>query len=98
MENQKKPKYLVSTNYKKKAENIIIEYMKRPKIEEKHKRDKSTLEVEGNYIISEKSNIGFVRFMAVVSNCIEYLIYKYGLSFYEIVKKCGKELIKKGIS
>ncbi|WP_421078567.1 hypothetical protein Mjas_06225 [Methanothermococcus sp. Ax23] len=98
MENQKKPKYLVSTNYKKKAENIIIEYMKRPKIEEKHKRDKSILEVEGNYITSEKSNIGFIRFMAVVSNCIEYLSYNYGLSFYEIVKKCGKELIKKGIS
>ncbi|EHP86820.1 hypothetical protein [Methanotorris formicicus] len=38
---KKKPKYLVSTNHKKKAENIISEYMKRPKIEEKHRRDKS---------------------------------------------------------
>jgi len=37
MGNQKKPKYLLTTNYKKKAENTIIEYMKRPKIEEKHK-------------------------------------------------------------
>jgi hypothetical protein len=72
--------------------------MKRPKIEEKHKGDKSILEVEGNYITSEKSNIGFVRFMAVVSNCIEYLSYKHGLSFYGIVKKCDKEPIKKGIS
>ena len=97
MENQKKPKYLVSTNYKKKIENIIIEYMKRPKIEEKHKRDKSILEVEGNYLTSEKSNIGFIRLMAMVSSCIEYLSYKYGLSFYEIVKECCKELIKKGI-
>ncbi|EHP89128.1 hypothetical protein MetfoDRAFT_0186 [Methanotorris formicicus Mc-S-70] len=48
--------------------------MKRPKIEEKHRRDKSILEIEGNYLTSEKSNIGFVRFMAIVSNCIEYLI------------------------
>jgi hypothetical protein len=98
MENQKKPKYLVSTNHKKKAENIISEYMKRSKIEEKHRRDKSILEIEGNYLTSEKSNIGFVRFMAVVSNCIEYLSHKYGLSFYEVVKECSKELIKKGIS
>ncbi|EHP86838.1 hypothetical protein MetfoDRAFT_0964 [Methanotorris formicicus Mc-S-70] len=48
--------------------------------------------------MSEKSNIGFVRFMAIVSNYIEYLRYKYGLSFYEVVKECSKELIKKGIS
>ena len=98
MENQKKPKYLVSTNHKKKAENIISEYMKRPKIEEKHRRDKSILEIEGNYLTSEKSNIGFVRFMAVVSNCIEYLSHKYGLSFHEVVKECSKGLIKKRIS
>ncbi|MFU8653808.1 hypothetical protein [Methanotorris formicicus] len=78
---KRKPKYLVSTSYKKKAEDIISEYMKRPKIEEKHRRDKSILEIEGNYLTSEKSNIGFVRFMAIVSNCIEYLRYKYGLSF-----------------
>jgi len=97
MGNQKKPKYLVATNYKKKAENIVIEYMKRPKIEEKHKRDKSILEIEGNYLTSEKSNIGFIRFMAIVSNCIEYLSYKYGLSFYKVVKECSKELIKKGL-
>ena len=31
IENQKKVKYLVATNYKKKVENIIIEYMKRQK-------------------------------------------------------------------
>ncbi|MFU8653696.1 hypothetical protein [Methanotorris formicicus] len=54
------------------------------------RRDKSILEIEGNYLTSEKSNIGFVRFMAIVSNCIEYLRYKYGLSFYEVVKEiCG---------
>ncbi|EHP87907.1 hypothetical protein [Methanotorris formicicus] len=98
MENQKKPKYLVSTNHKKKAENIISEYMKRPKIEEKHRRDKSILDVEGNYLTSEKSNIGFVRFIAMVSNCIGYLSHKYGLSFYEVIKECSKELIKKGFS
>ncbi|MFU8654078.1 hypothetical protein [Methanotorris formicicus] len=62
------------------------------------RRDKSILEIEGNYLMSEKSNIGFVRFMAIVSNYIEYLRYKYGLSFYEVVKECSKELIKKGIS
>ncbi|MFU8652133.1 hypothetical protein [Methanotorris formicicus] len=38
------------------------------------RRDKSILEIEGNYLTSEKSNIGFVRFIAIVSNCIEYLI------------------------
>jgi len=98
IENQKKVKYLVATNYKKKVENIIIEYMKRPKIEEKHRRDKSILDVEGNYLTSEKSNIGFVTFMAIVSNCIEYLSYKYRLSFYKVVKECSRKLIKKGIS
>ena len=97
MKNQKKPKYLISTNYKKKVENIISEYMKRPMIEEKHRRDKSILKIEGNYLISKKSNIGFVRFIAIVSNCIEYLSYKYGLSFYEVIKECSNELIKKGI-
>jgi len=35
--------------------------------------------------------------MAIVSNCIEYLSYKYGLSFYKVVKECSKELIKKGL-
>ncbi|EHP85758.1 hypothetical protein MetfoDRAFT_1240 [Methanotorris formicicus Mc-S-70] len=54
-------------------------------------------DVETLYLTSEKSNIGFVRFMAIVSNCIEYLRYKYGLSFYEVIKECSKELIKKGI-
>ena len=88
--NQKKPKYLLDINYKKKAENIIIEYMKRSKIEENHRRDKSILEIEGNYLTSEKSNIGFVRFIAIDSNCIEYLSYKYGLSFYKVVKECSK--------
>ncbi len=37
MGNQKKVKYLVAANYKKKANNIIIEHIKRPKIEERHK-------------------------------------------------------------
>ncbi|ADG12702.1 hypothetical protein Metin_0032 [Methanocaldococcus infernus ME] len=72
--------------------------MKRSKIEEKHRRDKSILEIEGNYLTSKKSNIEFVRFMVMVSNCIEYLSQKYGLSFYEVIKECSKELIKKGIS
>ncbi|EHP84226.1 hypothetical protein, partial [Methanotorris formicicus] len=64
----------------------------------KHRRDKSILDVEGNYLTSEKSNIGFVRFIAMVSNCIEYLSHKYGLSFYEVIKECSKELIRKGFS
>ncbi|WP_456472621.1 hypothetical protein [Methanocaldococcus sp.] len=68
MKNQKEPKYLVSTNHKKKDENIVKIYMIRPKIEEKHHRDKSVLDIESNYLTSEKSNIGFVRFLAVVSN------------------------------
>ena len=34
--------------------------------------------------------------MAIVSNCIEYLSYKYGLSFYKVVNECSKEPIKKG--
>ncbi|WP_414739797.1 hypothetical protein ACPB8Q_08010 (plasmid) [Methanocaldococcus indicus] len=94
MEGKKKIKYLVSTNYKKKAENIINEYLKRCKIEEKHRRDKSILEVEGNYLSSEKSNIGFVRLMGMLFNCIEYLSYKNGISFYKVIKECSKELIK----
>ncbi|WP_423793387.1 transposase [Methanocaldococcus indicus] len=97
MEEKKKIKYLVSTNYKKKAENIINEYLKRCKIEEKHRRDKSILEVEENYLSSEKSNIGFVRLMGMLFNCIEYLSYKNGISFYKVIKECSKELIKNGL-
>nr|WP_232210882.1 hypothetical protein [Methanothermococcus okinawensis] len=97
LRNQKEPKYLVCIDHKKKAENIIGEYIKRPMIEEKHRRDKSVLKIEGNYLTSKNSNIGFIRFLAIVSNCIEYLSHKYGLSFYEVVKSCSKELIKRGI-
>ncbi|XRO75908.1 hypothetical protein ACO3TA_03370 [Methanocaldococcus sp. 28A] len=46
IDNQKKPKYLISTDAKKKSENIIKEYMKRPKIEEVHRRYKSVLKIE----------------------------------------------------
>ncbi|XRO76471.1 transposase [Methanocaldococcus sp. 10A] len=98
IDNQKKPKYLVSTNAKKKSENIIREYLKRPKIEEVHRRYKSVLEIEGNYLTSKKSNIGFVRFIAIIYNCIEYLSNKYNLSFYKVINECSKELIKNGLS
>ncbi|XRO77387.1 hypothetical protein ACO3VM_02325 [Methanocaldococcus sp. 10A] len=98
IDNQKKPKYLVSTNAKKKSGNIIKEYMKRPKIGEVHRRHKSVLEIEGNYLTSKKSNIGFVRFIALIYNCIEYLSNKYDISFYEVIKKCSTELIKNRIS
>ncbi|XRO77208.1 hypothetical protein ACO3VM_01395 [Methanocaldococcus sp. 10A] len=46
MENQK--------DAKKKSGNIIKEYMKRPKIGEVHRRYKSVLEIEGNYLTSKK--------------------------------------------
>jgi len=51
MEDKKEPYYLVSTDWKKKAENVIKEYLKRFWIEEKHRRDKSVLKLEGNYLI-----------------------------------------------
>ena len=50
MEDKKEPYYLISTDWKKKAENIIKEYLKRFWIEEKHRRDKSILKLEGNYL------------------------------------------------
>ncbi|EHP83638.1 hypothetical protein MetfoDRAFT_1938, partial [Methanotorris formicicus Mc-S-70] len=36
--------------------------------------------------------------MGMLFNCIEYLGYKNGISFYKVVKECSKELIKKGFS
>ncbi len=85
--------YLVSTNWKKKAENIIKEYLKRFWIEEKHRRDKSILKLEGN-LRSEKSNNGFILLMAVLSNCIEYLSHKLGVTFYDLVNLCSVEIIR----
>jgi len=98
MESRTKPTYLVSTNFKKKPENIIKEYMKRPKVEEVHRRCKSVLKVEGNYLTSEKSNEGFIRLIGMLYNCIEYLSNIYEISFYEVVKECSIELIKNGLS
>jgi len=94
MEDKKEPYYLVSTNWKKKAENIIKEYLKRFWIEEKHRRDKSILKLEGNYLRSEKSNNGFILLMAVLSNCIEYLSHKLGVTFYDVVSLCSVEIIR----
>jgi len=94
MEDKKEPYYLVSTNWKKKAENIIKEYLKRFWIEEKHRRDKSILKLEGNYLRSEKSNNGFVLLMALLSNCIEYLSHKLGVTFYDVVSLCSVEIIR----
>ncbi len=49
-------------------ENIIKEYLKRFWIEEKHRRDKSILKLEGNYLGSERSNSGFILLTAMLSN------------------------------
>ena len=92
MKDKKEPYYLVSTNWKKKAENIIKEYLKRFWIEEKHRRDKSILKLEGNYLRSEKSNNGFVLLMAALANCIEFLSHKLGLTFYDVVSLCSVEI------
>ena len=85
---------MASTNWKKKAENIIKEYLKRFWIEEKHRRDKSVLNLEGNYLRSERSNKGFVLLMALLSNCIEYLSHKLGVTFYDFVNLCSVEIIR----
>lgn len=69
MEDKNKPYYLVCTDWKKKPENVIAEYLKRFWIEEKHRRDKSILKLEGNYLRSEKSNNGFILLMALLANC-----------------------------
>jgi len=97
MGNSKKPTYLASTNFKKKDENIIKEYLKRPKIEEKHRRDKSILETEGNYLTSKNSNEGFIQLTAILYNCIEYLSNEYNISFYEVIKECSRDLILEGL-
>ncbi|EHP87555.1 hypothetical protein [Methanotorris formicicus] len=59
MEGQKKVKYLVSTNYKKKAENIINEYIKRCKIEESN--EKPTV-FRNSPVITGESIEGISRF------------------------------------
>lgn len=94
MDDKKDPYYLVSTDWKKKPENIVKEYLKRIWIEEKHRRDKFVLKLEGNYLRSEKSNNGFVLLMAVLANCIEYLSYKLGVTFYDVVNLCSVEIIR----
>ncbi len=94
MEDKKEPYYLVSTDWKKKAENVIKEYLKRFWIEEKHRRDKTVLKLEGNYLRSEKSNNGFILLMAALANCIEYLSHKFGVTFYDVVNLCSAEIIR----
>jgi hypothetical protein len=59
MEDKNEPYYLVSTDWKKKAENVIKEYLKRFWIEEKHRRDKSILKLEGNYLRVRKKQQRF---------------------------------------
>ena len=94
MEDENEPYYLVSTDWKKKAENVIKEYLKRFWIEEKRRRDKSILKLEGNYLRSEKSNNGFILLMAALSNCIEYLSHKLSITFYDVVNLCSVEIWK----
>jgi len=94
MEDKKDPYYLVCTDWKKKPENVIKEYLKRFWIEEKHRRDKSDLKLEGNYLRSEKSNNGFILLMAALANCIEYLSHKLGVTFYDVVNLCSIEIIR----
>jgi len=43
---------------------------------------------------SEKSNNGFILLMAVLSNCIEYLSHKLGVTFYDLVNLCSVEIIR----
>jgi len=93
MEDKKDPYYLVCTDWKKKPENVIKEYLKRFWIEEKHRRDKS-VELEGNYLRREKSNNGFILLMAALSNCIEYLSHKLGVTFYDLVNICSVEMTR----
>ncbi len=94
MEDKKELYYLVSTNWRKKPENIIKEYLKRFWIEEKHRRDKSILKLEGNYLRSEKSNNGFILLMTALANCIEFLSHKLGATFYDVVSLCSVEIIR----
>ncbi len=94
MEDKKEPYYVVTTNWKKKAENIVKEYLKKFWIEEKHRRDKSILKLEGNYLRSGKSNNGFVLLMAALANCIEFISHKLGLTFYDVVSLCSVEIIR----
>lgn len=89
----KKNYYLVSTDWKKKPE-IIKEYLNRFWIEEKHRRDKSILKLEGNYLRSERSNNGFILLMALLTNCIEYLSHKLGVTFYDVINLCSVEIIR----
>ena len=56
--------------------------------------DKSILKLEGNYLRSERSNNGFILLMAVLSNCIEYLSHKLGVTFYDVVSLCSVEIIR----
>jgi len=93
MEDKKEPYYLVSTDWKKKPENVIKEF-NRFWIEEKHRRDKSILKLEGNYLRSERSNNGFILLMALLTNCIEYLSHKLGVTFYDVVNLCSVEIIR----
>ncbi|WP_456328922.1 hypothetical protein [Archaeoglobus sp.] len=53
----------------------------------------SILKLEGN-LRSEKSNNGFILLMAALSNCIEYLSYKLGVTFYDLVNLCSVEIWK----
>ncbi|WP_423793396.1 hypothetical protein ACPB8Q_02800 [Methanocaldococcus indicus] len=59
MKGKKKIKYLVSTNYKKKAEDIINEYLKRCKIEESN--EKPTV-FRNSPVITGESIEGISRF------------------------------------
>ena len=62
--------------------------------EEKHRRDKSVLKLEGSYLRSYMSNKCFILLIAALSNCIESLSHKLQLSFYEIVYICSAEAFK----
>ena len=42
---------------------------------------------------SEKSNNGFILLMALLSDCIEYLSHKLGVTFYNFVNLCSLEII-----
>jgi len=92
MEDKKEPYYLVSTDWKKKPENVIAN-IKRFWIEEKHRRDKSVLDIEGNYLRSERSNNGFILLMAVLQ-CIEYLSHELNVTFHGVVSMCSVEIIR----
>ena len=84
---------MVSTDWKKKAENIIKEFSDSG-LKRSTEGDKSILKLEGNYLRSEKSINGFVLLMAVLANCIEYLSHKLGITFYDLVNLCSVEIIR----